>query len=214
MTPAQRELRQMVLASVTSPHSRRNYAKALDLLFAFAGGRPLTRALLMEYRASMDALAPSTVNVRLAAIRKLVTEARKNGMLSAEEAANLTDVPNVRQKGTRLGNWLTKEQARELLAVPDRSTLKGKRDHALLALLVGCALRRRELASLSIEDLQMRENRWVIADLRGKGGRIRTVAVPVWVKNGIEAWTAAAKDREGAAAAVADQGRQSRGEFK
>ena len=187
----------MVLASVTSPHSRRNYAKALDLLFAFAGGRPLTRALLMEYRASMDALAPSTVNVRLAAIRKLVTEARKNGMLSAEEAANLTDIPNVRQKGTRLGNWLTKEQARELLAVPDRSTLKGKRDYAILALLVGCALRRRELASLSIEDLQMRENRWVIADLRGKGGRIRTVAVPVWVKNGINAWTAAASIEKG-----------------
>ena len=197
LTPAQLELRQMVLASVTSPHSRRNYAKALDLLFAFAGGRPLTRALLMEYRASMDSLAPSTVNVRLAAIRKLVTEARKNGMLSAEEAANLTDVPNVRQKGTRLGNWLTKEQARELLAVPDRSTLKGRRDYAILALLVGCALRRRELAQLYIEDLQMRENRWVIADLRGKGGRIRTVAVPVWVKNGIEAWTAAAKIEKG-----------------
>ena len=118
-------------------------------------------------------------------------------MLSAEEATNLTDVPNVRQKGTRLGNWLTKEQARELLAVPDRSTLKGKRDHALLALLVGCALRRRELASLCLEDLQMRENRWVIADLRGKGGRIRTVAVPVWVKNGIEAWTAAARVERG-----------------
>lgn len=197
LTPAQHELRGMVLSSVTSVHSRRNYAKALDLLFAFAEGRPLTRALLMKYRASMEGLAPSTVNVRLAAIRKLVTEARKNGMLSAEEAANLTNVPNVRQKGTRLGNWLTREQARELLAVPDRSTLKGKRDYALLALLVGCALRRRELASLSIEDLQMRENRWVIADLRGKGGRIRTVAVPVWVKNGIEAWTAAARIEKG-----------------
>ena len=77
LTPAQLVLRQMVLASVTSPHSRRNYAKALDLLFAFAAGRPLTRALLMEYRASMDALAPSTVNVRLAAIRKLVSEAAR-----------------------------------------------------------------------------------------------------------------------------------------
>ena len=197
LTPGQRELRAMVLASVTSPHSRRNYAKALDLLFTFAGGRPLTRALLMEYRATMADLAPSTVNVRLAAIRKLVTEARKNGMLSAEEAANLTEIPNIRQKGTRLGNWLTKEQARELLAVPDRSTPKGKRDYALLALLVGCALRRRELASLTVEDIQMRENRWVIADLRGKGGRIRTVAVPVWVKNGINAWQTAAKVEEG-----------------
>ncbi len=49
------------------------------------------------------------------------------------------------------------------MAVPDRSTLKGKRDYAILALLVGCALRRRELASLTVEDIQMRENRWVIA---------------------------------------------------
>jgi integrase len=197
LTPAQLQLRQMVLDSVTSPHSRRNYAKALTLLFVQAAGRPLTRSLLMEYRAGMDGLAPSTVNVRLSAVRKLVTEARRNGMLSAEEAANLTDIPNVRQQGTRLGNWLTKEQARELLAVPDRSTLKGKRDYAMLALLIGCALRRRELAALTIEDIQMRENRWVIADLRGKGGRIRTVAVPMWVKQGINAWQAAAKIEDG-----------------
>ncbi len=131
LTPAQLQLRRMVLDSVLSPHSRRNYAKALDLLFSFAAGRPLTRALLMEYRSSMKALAPSTVNVRLAAVRKMVTEAKRNGMLSAEEADDLTEVPNVRQQGTRLGNWLTKEQARELLAVPDRSILKGKRDYAI-----------------------------------------------------------------------------------
>ena len=187
----------MVLDAVTSPHSRRNYAKALDLLFTFAGGRSLTRALLLEYRASMDGLAPSTVNVRLSAVRKLATEARKNGMLSAEEAANLTDIPNVSEKGTRLGNWLTKEQAREMLAVPDRSTRVGRRDYAILALSVGCALRRKELASLTVEDIQMRENRWVIADLRGKGGRIRTVAVPMWVRHGINAWQAAAGIEDG-----------------
>ena len=99
--------------------------------------------------------------VRLLAVRKLVTEARKNGMLSAEDAANLIEIPNVSVKGTRLGNWLTKELARELLAVPDRSTLAGKRDYVLLTLLVGCALRRRELASLTVEDIQMRENRSV-----------------------------------------------------
>lgn len=103
----------------------------------------------------------------------------------------------MRRRGTRLERWLTKEQARELLAVPDRSTLKGKRDYAILTLLVGCALRRRELASLTVEDVQMRENRWVIADLRGKGERIRTVAVPVWVKHGINAWQAAGRVEEG-----------------
>jgi site-specific recombinase XerD len=60
--------------------------------------------------------------------------------------------PNVRQQGTRLGNWLTREQAKKLLAVPVRSTLKGKRDYVILALLVGCALRRHELANLYIEE--------------------------------------------------------------
>jgi len=60
----------------------------------------------------------------------LVGEARRLGMVGAEEAANLSDVPNLQQKGTRLGNWLTREQAKDLLAVPVRSTLKGKRNTA------------------------------------------------------------------------------------
>jgi integrase len=45
--------------------------------------------------------------------------------------------------------------------------------------------------------IQLREGRWVIIDLRGKGGRIRTVAVPIWVKQGIEAWAPAAKIDKG-----------------
>ena len=191
------ELRRMVLNSVVSEHSKRNYAKALDDLFLFAASRPLTRALLMEWRAAMNKLSPSTVNVRLSAMRKLVTEARRNGMLGAEEAANLTEIPNIPEKGTRLGNWLTREQAKELLAVPDRSTIKGKRDYAILALLVGCALRRQELAELDVEKIQMREGRWVIVDLRGKGGRVRTVAIPIWVKHAIDAWMIAGNVEDG-----------------
>jgi integrase len=102
------------------------------------------------------------------------------------------------QKGTRLGNWLTREQAKELLAVPDRSTLKGKRDYVILALLVGCAaLRRNELAELDVETIQQREGRWVLADLEGKGRRIRTVAIPIWVKQGINAWMTAAGIEDG-----------------
>jgi site-specific recombinase XerD len=127
-----------VLDAVASPHSKRNYAKALDDLFAFCASRPLSRSLLMEWRAAMESLSPSTINVRLSAVRKMVGEARRTNLIGPEEAASLTDVPNIRQKGTRLGNWLTREQAKELLAVPDRSTLKGKRDYVILALLVGC----------------------------------------------------------------------------
>ena len=157
------------------------------------------RALLMEYRAAMveKKLSASTVNVRLSAVRKLVGEAQRNGIIDAEEAANLAGVPNLSQKGTRLGNWLTRDQAKELLTVPDRSKLKGKRDYVILSLLVGCALRRQELATLDIESIQMREGRWVVADLRGKGGRVRTVAIPLWVKQGIDAWMVAAKIEKG-----------------
>ena len=198
----------MVVDSVAAPTSKLSYGHALDQLFVLAAGRPLTRAVVMEFRAAMEGLAPSTANVRMSAVRKLVGEARRNGLLGAEEAASLTDVPNIRQSGTRLGNWLTREQARELLAIPDRDTLKGKRDYAILAVLVGCGLRRAELASLEVDILQLRENRWVLADLRGKGGRVRTVAVPLWVKQGINAWMTAARNRGGPAVPVGAQGRQ------
>jgi integrase len=191
----------MVLNSVASEHSKRNYAKALDEVFTLCANRSqgLSRALLMEYRAAMleKKLSASTVNVRLSAVRKLVGEAQRNGIIDAEEAANLAGVPNLSQKGTRLGNWLTRDQAKELLTVPDRSKIKGERDYAILALLLGCALRRQELASLDIGDIQLREGRWVVADLRGKGGRVRTVAIPLWVKKAIDGWMVAAKIEKG-----------------
>ena len=81
--------------------------------------------------------------------------------------------------------------------MPERSTVKGKRDYVILSLLTGCALRRNELAMLGVETIQLREGRWVLADLCGKGRRIRTVALPIWVKQGINAWMTAAKIEDG-----------------
>lgn len=194
-------LRKMVLDSLTSEHTKRSYARALDELFAFSDGKrqPLSRALLMEYRAEMMErnLSPSTINICLSAVRKLIGEARRNGILGVEQAAQMADLPNVRQRGRRLGNWLTRDQAKELLAVPDRGTIKGKRDASILALLAGCALRRAELAALRVEDVQLREGRWVLADIRGKGGRVRTVAVPLWVKRLVDDWVLAANIKTG-----------------
>jgi integrase len=67
---------------------------------------------------------------------------------------------------------------------------------SILAVLLGCGLRRSELVALEVRQVEQRENRWVIVDFRGKGGRKRTV--PAWVKNAIDAWTAAAEIRGGA----------------
>jgi hypothetical protein len=102
LTEAKTILRRMVMDSVQSIHSKRNYAKALDDLFAFSASRPLSRALLMEYRTTIDHLSPSTINVRLSAIRKLVSEARRNGMIGLEEAAILA---TCRTSGRRELGW-------------------------------------------------------------------------------------------------------------
>ena len=94
-------------------------------------------------------------------------------------------------KGVRLGNWLTVEQSRSLWQLPSSETLKGKRDQAILSILLGCGLRRRELAELTFDHLQQREDHWALVDLVGKAGHIRTVPVPNWVKDNIDNWVTA-----------------------
>jgi integrase len=101
-------------------------------------------------------------------------------------------VKGVRRIGVRLGNWLTPEQGRRLLESATPSTARELRDHAMVASLIACGLRRAELLALSLESIQRREEHWVIADLVGKGGHVRTVPIPTWVKRTVDAWTAAA----------------------
>jgi len=64
-----------------------------------------------------------------------------------------------------------------LLALPDTGTTKGKRDRAILSVLLGAGLRRGELCALEFAHLQQREGRWVIADLTGKHGRSNVLIV-------------------------------------
>ena len=190
---------ELVVNSVHSEHSQRAYRRAIEGFIAWyqtqPGRPPISKALVQQYRVALTEakLAPSTINVQLSAIRKLAAEAADNRLLDPDLAAGIANVRGVKIAGVRAGNWLTREQARDLLLAPDTSTLKGKRDRAILAVLLGCGLRRAELVALAAHQVEQRENRWVIVDLRGKGGRKRTVPVPAWVKNAIDAWTAAAQ---------------------
>jgi integrase len=77
------------------------------------------------------------------------------------------------------------------------TTKKGLRDRAMFAVLLGCGLRRSELANLTAKHVQQRDNRWCIVDLVGKHGRVRTVPMPAWSKTAIDAWAAAADVTEG-----------------
>ena len=188
----------LVLNGVTSIHSRRSYQTGLTALFGWirvsGAGPAFTKALVQQYRSALLAqgLSASTVNLRLSPIRKLAREMADNQLLDPAAAAAIERVPGVERRGTRVGNWLMKDQANDLLNAPDPQTLTGKRDRAILAVLLGCGLRRAELLRINVEDLQQREGRWVLPDMTGKGNRIRTVTVPAGVKARIEAWLSAA----------------------
>jgi len=152
------------------------------------------RIVVTQYRIHLEErhLAPGTINGRLAAVRRLASEAADAGLLSPELASGIRRVKGVKQLGVRSGNWLSAEEARRLWQSPDGETLKGKRDRAILAVLLGCGLRRAELAGPDFAHLQRREAHWAIIDLVGKGGHIRTVPMLDWVKAAIDAWAAAA----------------------
>jgi hypothetical protein len=118
------ELRATVLNGVVSANSKRNYAKALDELqrFCEVQQRPLSRGLLLEFRASMleRELSASTINVKLSAIRNLINEAKRADVWrEPRRPSQMADIPNLQKQGTRLENWLTREQAKEMLAVLD-----------------------------------------------------------------------------------------------
>ena len=187
----------LVLNGVTSIHSRRSYQTGLTAFFGWirvsGAGPAFTKALVQQYRSALLAkgLSSSTINLRLSPIRKLAREMADNQMLDPATAAAIERVPGSRARN-RVGNWLMKDQANDLLNAPDPQTLTGMRDRAILAVLLGCGLRRAELLRIDVEDLEQREGRWVLPDMAGKGSRIRTVTVPAGVKARIDAWLSAA----------------------
>jgi site-specific recombinase XerD len=182
-----------VLNSLVSAESRRSYEFAIQNFVQWYCSEPrlaLNRIVVTRYRMGLEQLhlAPSTINQRLAAVRRLAYEAADAGLLSPELAAGISRVKGVKQLGVRLGNWLTAEQGRRLIDAPEAETLRGKRDRAILGVLLGCGLRRSELVHLTVDHVQQREDHWAIVDLVGKGGHIRTVPVPEWVKHRVDDW--------------------------
>jgi site-specific recombinase XerD len=186
-----------VLNSLTNPDARRGYRHAIEEFVDWYCSEPrlaLNRTVVLRYRCHLESreLAPGTINLRLGAVRRLAYEAADCGLLSADLAAGIRRVKGVKKLGVRLGNWLMAEQGQALWQAPDRQRLKGKRDRALLALLLACGLRRDEVAALRLDHFQQREEHWAIVDLIGKGGHVRTVPLPDWVKSELDVWLAAA----------------------
>src|SRR6266851_3431775 len=161
-------LKRLVLDSVSSPLTRRVYNLGLDEFFEWYGreSRPgFTKATVSAWRVALEArgLGAVSINVRITAVRKLAVEAADNGLLAPELANGITRVKGVASKGLR--------------------------DRAILAVLLGCGLRRSEVAALTVGHVQQRDGRWCVVDLVGKHGRVRTIPMPTWVKVATDAWT-------------------------
>jgi len=191
-----------VLNSLGSPASRRVYEFAIDQFIAWYCSEPrlaFNRIVVVRYHMYLESrhLAANTINQQLAAVRRLAHEAADAGLLSPELAAGISRVRGVKQLGFRSGNWLSTEQSSEVLKHACGDSMRAKRDYAMLAMLFGCGFRRSELVGLELDDIQMRQGHWAVVDLIGKGGHIRTVPIPAWVKAALDQWTCAANIKEG-----------------
>lgn len=197
------EIITIVLDSVASQHTKRAYGRSLREFMKWYEtlGKPgLTKALVNAYRAQMleNGKSKSAINQALSAIRKLANEAADNGLMDPALAAGIDRVKGVKKQGIRTGNWLTADEAERLINTPihrhksDKLTqLKAIRDQAILSVMFGAALRRSEVAALTWSQIQQRDGRWVILNLEGKHGRVRTIGIPAWVKIALDKWAKA-----------------------
>src|ERR1017187_1849363 len=191
------KLKMLVLDSVSSPITKRVYNMALDEFMDWFQQAPrpgFTKATVSAWRVSLEErrLGSSSIIIRMSAIRKLAAEAADNGLMAPELAAGISRVRSAKTQGIRVGNWLSQRQAQALLSAPDITTVRGLRDRSILAVLLGCGLRRSAVAALTFAHLQQRDGRWCIVDLIGKHSRVRTAPVPTWVKVAIDAWASPA----------------------
>jgi integrase len=182
-----------VLNTLASIHSRRSYAFAIHRFIAWYCSEPrltFNRAVVVRYRSHLESLnlSSATINLHLSAIRRLADESAESGWLSPELAIGIRRVQGVKRLGRKSGNWLTRNQAQELVNAASKTDLRGWRDGAILGLLLGCGLRRSEVVGLTLDQLQTWDGRWVIVDLIAKGRRLRTVPVPSWSKQLVDAW--------------------------
>ncbi len=176
-----------MLSSLTSKSGQRTYDRAITDLVEWYCSEPrlaFNRTVILRYRIYLEQrpYAATTINLRLAAVRRVAFEAADSGLLSPELAAGIRRVKGVRRIGVRVGNWLSAEQGKRLVGTAEHQSVRGKRNYAMLAILIGCGLRRGELLALGVNFIQLREEQWVIADLVGKAGHIRKVPIPARVK--------------------------------
>lgn len=173
--------------ALPSPHTRRAYTREIERYLR--SGCTLTREGVLQHLNTLRSAGarPSTLNQALAAIRMLANEAECRGLIPISRLTSIHLIKGAHVRGVRAGKWLSLEESQRLLDTVSRGTC-GARNAAIVACLIGCGLRRSEVAALDWSQWQMREGRWCWVDIDGKGGRVRTVPCPRWAARYVNVW--------------------------
>lgn len=191
-----------LLAQLRSANTRTVYSKALDDFLEWCnaqGEATIDDTVVKRHLQSLgDAgYAPATINQRLAAIRKLVCKGGECGLVESSAITAISRIAGAGKRKAARKPVLSAAAAETLINAPSPTTTKGIRDRALLAVLLGCGLRRPELVKLTITDVQSRSPRWILANVIDTRGRPRTISIPAWAKEAILGWLHQARLKNG-----------------
>ena len=192
-----------VLNSLGSPASRRVYEYAIDQFIAWYCSEPrlaFNRIVVVRYRMYLESRQSGRQHHQPATRSRAPPRSRSRRLGLAESRTGCGDQPSERGQAARVSlRQLVERRAKfgsaanMLVAI----SMRAKRDYAMLAMLFGCGFRRSELVGLELDEIQMRQGHWAVVDLIGKGGHIRTVPIPEWVKAALDQWIVAAGVTEG-----------------
>ena len=184
------KLAEMAVATCHSKRTRQEYSRYLRKFLAsgYYLNRQGVAGWIHSY--SMRGIGAPSMNAALAAINKLVDEAVIQGAMSDWEALPIRRIKSRRHPQSAIGNWIPIADVPRLLAAPFARgpSYKAIRDSAMLALFLGCGLRREELISLRWSQYQMRDGRMLLVDVIGKGEKLRTLPVPDWAVECVDRW--------------------------
>jgi site-specific recombinase XerD len=131
--------------------------------------------------------APATANRHLAALRGVLRECWRLGLVDADSFQRAVDVPSVRAETLPRGRALQPGELRALFAAcADSRKPSGVRDAALLSVLYGAGLRRAEAADLDLADYDPASGALTVRC--GKGRKDRLTYVPAGGRAALAAW--------------------------
>ena len=190
------DLQKMVMSVVNqrqNQNSRQTYYTALTKFFNWysAGdNQGITAEIIREYLLYLEnsGKSKSTISTSLSVLRQLFKDLRRLEVIDEKIYNDLLEIKFKRQIGQRHKTWLEQEEVQKLLNNLNSEKMSIVRDRALIAVMTGCGLRRFEISDLKITQMKQVQGRWAFTDIKGKGERYRTVAIPEYAMKCLEEW--------------------------